>query len=67
MKGRGGNHLQFNTVPIPMAAASQAKEALFAAAKEHNITFKEVSKSQKVGGAFYLPSETKGDNFEPDI
>lgn len=49
MKGRGGNHMQFNAVPIPMEAGKRAKEALFAAAKQHNISFKEVSKSQKVG------------------
>jgi len=47
-KSKGGNHLQFNVLSIPAAAAKKAREVYHAAAKRHGIQLKEVPGPTKV-------------------
>ena len=47
-KSKGGNHLQFNVLSIPAAAARDAKQVYHSVAKRHGIKLKEVPGPTKV-------------------
>lgn len=47
-KSKGGNHLQFNVLSIPAAAAKDARQVYHSVAERHGIKLKEVPGATKV-------------------
>lgn len=47
-KSKGGNHLQFNVLPVPMAVAKHAQRSYESVASRHQVRLKEVIGPDKV-------------------